>query len=308
MDLTNVRLVQVWQYAAQSERTLDQVIATARRFGYTGILIKAIDGLTWMGNVSAEQPHADALRTIAQAKEARIKVNAAGLQYCLWTVPQWDEDRLRQAQLTAELTGACDALFLDVEPYDHFWGANRPSGDAAGFMQVIRAIAPTATIVLQPDPRTGRLQDIRADEWLPHCDGLAGQHYWNTFETNDPAAQMALALEEAHRFGVAPVPTLPLASTPELLQTAIDALQSAGVLAWCTWRLGVGDNATLAVVGRAAPGGGEGTTPNNRGIIADVLGGWSQKIRSGALSAPDAAQAVFEVRSAADAIQRGEAG
>lgn len=305
MELENVRLLQVWQYAAQAERTLDEVVATARRFGFTGILIKAIDGVTWMGKVPNETPFADALRSLEQAKEQRSRVNAAGLQYCLWTNPLWTEDRLAQAQLTAQLTGACDALFLDVEPFDHFWGANRPPGDATNFMMAVRAVAPTATIVLQPDPRPGRFDEIRPEEWLPHCDGLAGQHYWNTYET-DPVDQMTKAVAQAASLHIAPIPTLPLGTSPELMLQGIESLQRAGVTSWCGWRLGVGAQATLAVAGRPA-GPGTPTAVDNRTTIANVLNGWGGKVAAGKLSAADAAQAVFELRGAADAIQRGEA-
>lgn len=318
MELNNVRLLQMWQYAAQAERTLDDVVATARRYGFTGLLVKAIDGLTWMGDVRAERVHADALRSVEQASTQRAKVNAAGLQYCLWTVPLWREDREAQARLSAQLTGACDALFLDVEPYPEFWGANQPVGDAAAFMATLRNIAPLATVVLQPDPRPARLAEIRAAEWLPHCQGLAGQHYWDTFGTNDPATQMHQAVQHAKRFNVAAVPTLPLAATPEELQQAIAALQAAGITSWCAWRLGVGSEAAMAVAGGGAPAGLAATgtaqpltapvdTAATRATIADVLGGWSARLRTGSLSPAEATQAAAEVGDAAEAIRRGEA-
>lgn len=319
MELNNVRLLQVWQYAAQAERSLDQVVATARRYGFTGVLVKAIDGLTWMGDVRAERPHADALHSVEQAWAQRAQVNAAGLQYCLWTVPLWREDRIAQARLSAELTGACDALFLDVEPYPEFGGANQPVGDAAAFMSTLRSIAPLATVVLQPDPRPARMNEIRAAEWLPHCNGLAGQHYWDTFATDDPAAQMQQAIESAKRFNVTAIPTLPLASSPELLQEAIATLRQAGVTSWCAWRLGVGSEASLAVAGgggaaRLAGAGAVAALPAptldrtlTRTTIADVLGGWRGRLAAGPLSPTEAAQAAFEIRSAADAIERGEA-
>mgnify|MGYP001613855936 FL=1 len=149
------RLLQVWQYKFQEEKTFDAVLNTASKYGYTGVLVKALDGEIWMNQYDHAQ---DALYSLDQNDKQVLQAHVRGLLYCCWTNPLYDPPSLDEAERTGEIAQRVDALFLDVEPYASFWGANRDPGLATRFMQQVRAIAPQAYIVLQPDPRADRLR------------------------------------------------------------------------------------------------------------------------------------------------------
>ncbi|MBI4497559.1 MAG: hypothetical protein HY689_06670 [Chloroflexi bacterium] len=247
MRLDGHKLLQVWQWNTQAEQTVAAVVRVCRTAGFTGMVVKALDGATWMGRVD---PTPAALRSVDDARRQAEESHAAGLVYAVWTIPR-DRDLAEQARLTAALAAApeIDAVFLDVEPYlPSFWGAWRPAGRARDFMERIRAAAPDAALVLQPDPRPGRLAEIRPDEWLPYTSALAGQHYFHLFET-DPAEEMARALALGEQWGLPVYPTLPGEASADDLRTAVHALRGLGGRGCVLFRLGVATAAQLRAVG-----------------------------------------------------------
>lgn len=174
-----MNFLQVWQLNTTS---FDQVVQDAKAHGFDAILQKAIDGTSWMNKFDQSPWAIDGPLMIEQL---RIVAHSHGLQFYVWTNPLWSVDQLVQALMTAQAANAADGLFLDVEPYSgSFWGAWRPVGDARKLMQRIRSQAEHATIILQPDPRTARLAEIRPTEWMDYCNAIAGQHYHVDFGTH----------------------------------------------------------------------------------------------------------------------------
>jgi hypothetical protein len=249
-----LKLLQVWQYGLPTakEETLAAAIKTAKEFGFTGLLVKALDGPDWMSNFQSSQ---DALGSVEEAADQRKKSAAAGLGYYIWTVPKPDQWQA-QADITAELALATDGVFLDVEPYPEFWGPWRPVGLATQFMQRVRQAAPEAWIVLQPDPRKARLAEIRPDEWMAHCDAIAGQHYWSDFQVSS-RDELTRAKELVEHYQKPAYPTLP--GNAPLGTFPLDMLtEFAGFV---VWRLGSTPAQTLTALGgvqAASPGTGIG--------------------------------------------------
>src|SRR5688572_18700293 len=124
-----MKLLQIWKFAgdARDVSNLDDAIATARRYGFDGLLVKALDGTDWMRTYDVAD---DALASSTQVLAQRDRCHAAQLKYYVWTNPLHDVDIDRQAALTAEAAQAADGLFIDSEPYTSFWGAWRPQGSA----------------------------------------------------------------------------------------------------------------------------------------------------------------------------------
>lgn len=248
MRLDGHKLLQVWQWGpgVQSERTVADLIQVCREYGFTGVVVKALDGTTWMGAID---PTPSAIGSVAAARRQGEELHAAGLFYGVWTNPL-DADLAEQARLTASLGSApeIDAVFLDAEPYAHFWGAWRPAGRAREFMERVRSEAPGACLVLQPDPRPGRLAELRPDEWIPYVAALAGQHYFNTFQV-DPAEEMARAVALGQQWSLPVYPTVPGSAPVDELQAAMQVLVDRGVRGCIMWRLGVAGAGQLAAIG-----------------------------------------------------------
>lgn len=271
-----MKLLQVWQYGppAAAEETLDQALATASAYGFEGLLVKALDGTAWMGQIDVSP---DALRSTKQLAEQRARCQANGLRLYAWTNPLYDVDREQQATLTAACANACDGMFLDVEPYDQFWGAWRPPGAAKAFMERVRELAPGAWLAVQPDPRPERLAEIRPGEWLPFVDALAGQHYWSDFQS-DPRQELAYARSLGSQWGKPVWPTLPGNALPE--SAPLDLV--AGFPGLVCWRLGSTPAAMLALLGGlrlapaqaspGAPGSGSDVTAGAYEMLVSALG------------------------------------
>lgn len=241
-----MKLLQVWQYGqpTAAENGLDDAIATAKQYGFDGLLQKALDGLTWMSQVD---PHPDAIGSVDQVRQLAARAHAAGLKYFVWTNPRHDVNVDQEATLTGQLAQACDGLFLDTEPYRQFWGNDAPIGQAAHFMQVVRGVAPEAFIALQPDPRSNALAGIRIAEWIPSCSAISGQHYWTDFET-DPRVELGNAADLGVQFGLPVMPTLPGNADPSSVPT--DLL--GGFPGFVVWRMGTTGPAMLQVLGAIA--------------------------------------------------------
>jgi hypothetical protein len=245
-----MKLLQIWKFAgdARDASNLDDAIATAKRYGFDGLLVKALDGTDWMRTYDAAD---DALASAAHVASQRERCQAAQLKYYVWTNPLHDVDLDRQAALTAEAALAADGLFLDSEPYASFWGAWRPQGSAERFMQGIRQRAPRAWLALQPDPRPARLAELRPEEWLPYVDAFAGQHYWTDFFPDRAGwasrarLELANAAELGQQWGKPVLPTLPGISDPSVVP--VDLLRDFS--GFVVYRLGTTRPAMLELLG-----------------------------------------------------------
>lgn len=251
-----MRILQVWQYGGSvaAERSLDDAIILANACGFDALLCKALDGTTWMGAIDSSP---DALSSATEIASQQQRAHAAGLRYFVWTNPLWTVDRSRQADLTAEAALAADGLFLDAEPYDQFWGAWRPTGDARAFMERIRQRAPGAFLVLQPDPRPQRLLELRPEEWLPYVQVLSGQHYWSDFQrpptVEHAKAELAQAQEMGRVYGVKVWPTVPGNAPIETFP-----VNSLGEFeSFVVWRMGSTPMATLQLLGAVPQSGAQ---------------------------------------------------
>lgn len=198
-----LKLIQIWQWA-DLPYSFDGALSLCEDLGMTGLLIKALDGKYWMGDID---PSPIAVGSVRDCHELWQRAFERGLYVFFWTNPR-QSDWQAQASITADIALATDGALLDIEPYDQFWGAWAQAGLARSFMQAIRARAPDAYVALQPDPRTNALQALRIAEWNEYSDGLWGQHYWNDFQT-DPQAELQHARDLGQVFGTPICPTLP---------------------------------------------------------------------------------------------------
>ena len=235
---SHVKLLQTWQ-----PFHLNDAIDAALRYGCSGLLVKALDGADWM---STFDKRPDAISSIEHAAATWRACADRGLTCHVWTVPK-PADWETQADLTAALANATHGVFLDVEPYEHFWGAWQPVGLATAFMARVRSGTGTF-IALQPDPRQGRFAEIRPGEWLPYCDALAGQHYWHDFGTS-PSDEIEQALAIAAAWGKLCIPTLQVNVPPSSLPHA-QIERCAGVI---LWRLGIENPETALAIQNPHP-------------------------------------------------------
>lgn len=231
-----LKLLQVWQWG---NTTLQSVLDQARSYGFTGLLVKALDGPNWMGDFD-DSP--DALSSVTDVQRQAGVAHSQGMYYFAWTNPRQFQIQL-QTDLTAEVANACDGVLLDIEPYTQFWGPWAPIGLAAQFMTLLREKAPRAYIGLQPDPRVSALASLRISEWVPLADSIWGQHYWNDFQS-DPTEELVHAAALGMLYSMPVLPTLPGNGTG----FPLDAISKFPGFA--VWRSGTTPEATLALLGQ----------------------------------------------------------
>ena len=231
-----LKLLQVWQWG---DTTPQQVMDQARSYGFTGLLVKALDGPQWMGDYD---PSPYALSSPENVREQAALAHSQGMYYFVWTNPRQFQIQL-QADLTAEATKACDGVLLDIEPYEQFWGPWAPIGLAAQFMTLLREKAPRAYIGLQPDPRISALSALRISEWVPRADSIWGQHYWNDFNS-DPVSELVHAAALGMLYSMPVLPTLPGNATG----FPVDAIGKFPGFA--VWRSGTTPEETLVLLGQ----------------------------------------------------------
>jgi hypothetical protein len=231
--------IQAWQLGSpySSENNFTDAVALCQSYGIAGILVKAFDGIVWH---AAYAPEPDALHSVEQAQEQQAFARERGVGYGVWTNPLHGSraELARQADIYAELGAAVGLLAFDTEPYQSFWGANRPAGSAAFFMDRFRAGAPDCATIWQPDPRPNRLAELRPEEWAPHMNVYAPQVYWTDFQR--PADEvLAEAFDGYQQLGIAEwAPTLPGNAEPEDLTAAADLIRAQGAAGGLVWRLG----------------------------------------------------------------------
>jgi hypothetical protein len=221
------------------------VTAVAKANGFTGLLVKALDGDRWM---SYYDPDPNAISGPDHVAQLRDWCHENGLDLYVWINPLADVDLDAEASLAAAAANNADGLFLDAEPYRQFWGADRDPRLIRRFLEALRAAAPDAWIALQPDPRETALDNLEADVWMPYVNAISAQHYWSDFGTSS-----AFELERAYALGqfynVPSYPTLP-GNAPLSSFPADDLIgQFPG---FCVWRFGTTPAATLARLGSIA--------------------------------------------------------
>lgn len=227
--LHGLKALQVWM-----DFTWPQIRNFALANGFNAVLLKAIDGADWMEAFDPEE----GLGSLAEVRAAKEYFEESGLRFGVWVNPKvnntlWDED------VTAELANICDFVFLDVEPYAGFWEAWRPAGVAFEWMRRVREKSPNGVFVLQPDPRSNRLAEIRPAEWLSECDGWAPQWYWTDFGMSPEGV-----LEELPG-PLDTYPTVPANASPDEIARFMQGLDSIpNVKGAVLWRLGTATHET----------------------------------------------------------------
>lgn len=233
-----LKLLQVWQW--EGVKLDDAFLQSVKDLGFTGLLVKALDGAVWMSNYDSS---AYALSEVNDVSWQSDLCHEHGLYYFAWTNPLQMYTGV-QSHLTAEISKRCDGVFLDVEPYAQFWGPWAPAGLASSFMQAVRKEAPESFLVLQPDPRVNALASIRINEWAPYVDALSGQHYWSDFHT-DPTQELAHAQALGSLYRLPLLPTLP-GNAPQG-SFPVDVISEFP--GYVVWRLGSTPANTLALLG-----------------------------------------------------------
>lgn len=250
------KLIHCWQWGPgyAAEQNLADICKTALAFGFDGILVKCLDGLDWAATYFDGQ---DAPGSLEQVYQQWAYANERGLKYYAGVNPLYLPGELEEeGGVYGDVANVVDGLVLDVEPYPQFWGDWRPPGAAKLLMETIRAVAPAAQLVFQPDPRPARLYELRPEEWVPYCDVIAGQHYWNDFQS-DPRQEMANAAALGEVWGKPSWPTLPGNAPVESFP--LDLI--AGFPGLIAWRLGTTGPQVLAVLGELQMAGGEDPPP-----------------------------------------------
>lgn len=258
--------LQAWELGppTAAERTAREACETAARYGCAGLLMKAFDGLHW-------QPAAG-LADLADVSAARALADSYGLDFGIWSNPLYGDEYYLQAeaQLYAEAGLRAGMLWIDAEPYPYFWGADRQDGMALAFMETIRGLAPTLELVLQPDARPGRWQELKGWEWGQHANALAQQVYWTDFQQRpEEAVEQALQrydgglLQHELYAGCKLVPTLPGNASPSDLVAAVRAFRAREALETVAlWRLGTaGPGQLQALVAEMAASPAPATLP-----------------------------------------------
>ncbi|HEY3058845.1 MAG TPA: hypothetical protein VGL99_07735 [Chloroflexota bacterium] len=282
-----MKLLQLWKFggSGRDADNLADAIGRAQQHGFDGLLVKALDGTEWM---SAFDSGADAIASSDQVAAQRDACHAAGLKYYVWTNPLHNVDLDVQATRTAAAALASDGIFLDVEPFagpPPFWGPLRPPGLADGFMRRVRELAPDVWIALQPDPRPGRLAEIRPEEWFPYINAFAGQHYWTDFSPSAESwatrarLELSNAAEIGRHWNKPVLPTLPGISNATAFP--IDMLRDFP--GFVVFRLGTTSSESLNLLGSipandsVAPGPPPHIDPfdsivNSLAYVCDTLG------------------------------------
>lgn len=254
--LAGQKLLQIWQWdaASQAESTQEEAIALCKRFGATGVLIKALDGKWWMG--AGIDDSAPALRSLDQIIDQARRFHDAGLSYYLWGVarPYFIEEQTTLIAAIANTTGV-DGFVIDTEPYAGFWRYNDADGGgfpdvgmAGDFMARIRAQAPAAFLVMQPDPRPARFDELAPHEWLPYFDAIMPQSYWADFGT-EPDEEMMDAADMGGQYGKEIAPTISVgeevsaAAIKGAVQTWASLTGNGGMV---LWRMGTANAEQLA--------------------------------------------------------------
>jgi hypothetical protein len=246
------KTLQLWQFEG---RSLKQVCDQALQYGFNGVMVKAFDGDRWMNVFDVGST--DALGSVEKVTAQRAHCESKGLRYAIWTNPLYgDNDYLsREAELYAAAANAAGVIVWDTEPYDQFWGPNRPRGAATRLMSRFRALAPQALCVWQPDPRPARLAELRPEEWAPFMQVYSPQVYWSDFQR--PVIDVLQEAWDGYlrmqaQSGLAPTcefaPTLPGNASPTSLAESFRWLHTATVMGVMVWRYGSMAQPNLAAV------------------------------------------------------------
>ncbi len=248
--------LQIWQYGhgTAAEQNIDDAIQTALKFGAAGISPKVLDGTDWMGHINTGH---GVPTSVADVVRDSRKCSDAGLWYLPWVNPLYGDDAFlrREAEIYGHIGAEISALVWDSEPYAGFWGANRPVGAASYLLTQFRGHAPNCFNIWQPDPRPGRLEELRMYEWAQHMNCYTPQSYWTDFGTG-VAFEIDRAKGNADSFGIPEVsPTIPGNGAADAVPVALERMGGHGITSCFAWRMGSLSEAHMSWLRDLAPAG-----------------------------------------------------
>ena len=224
------RALWLWMFAAQAERTWAEALATARQLaGAKVLLVKALDGQTWMSAFDSGQGALDGLARLRQLQDVAA---GQGCEVVPWVVPHDRTDAAAHAALGTP-------LLVDLEPYARFW-----TDTAAGVVAYLAGLRAGGVreLYVSIDPRPAARAALGVAEWAQTVTGLLPQLYWTDFGTTPEACLVYLA--QCQALGAPVFPVLPGDGAAAFagFWAAARAQGCAGVSAW---RLGSMDAAAL---------------------------------------------------------------
>ncbi len=274
--------LQTWQYGQPyaAEQNLDDAIALALKYGASGVSPKVLDGTVWM---DAYNPGHGAPASIVDVERDAQKCHDAGLLYLPWTNPLWGDDAhlMRQAGMYAAVGDIAGYLVWDSEPYPQFWGAWKPVNAARRMLDEFHRRAPDCINIWQPDPRPGRLAELRPEEWTPYMHIYTPQSYWTDFGTA-VEGEIDRAADQAAQMGFSEVaPTIPANGDAGAVPVALGRMAERGMSSCFAWRMGTLSAAHLGWLRDLAPAGELPPDPATElaelrqeiGHLSDELGG-----------------------------------
>ncbi|HEY8744876.1 MAG TPA: hypothetical protein VIU62_17440, partial [Chloroflexota bacterium] len=177
------RALWLHQFDQLGETSIEQIAATAKNYaGADIVMVKAMDGLTWMSNFDSSP---NAISGLTKWRETVARGAAAGVTVLPWVVSNHRTDAESHAALGS-------IVVVDLEPYPGFWSgagvvrsehsasAVNPWADLAAGVPVyladLRAGGVTGLHV-SIDPRAGAETALNVAAWAGSVDGLLPQVY-----------------------------------------------------------------------------------------------------------------------------------
>ncbi len=144
--------------------------------GRAGYWLRSVSGwqqgkTTWQGDIDALTP----IHSVADVRALVDQYNAAGVCFCPVVVPR-GADIAGEAAAHAALAREVGLLMVDLECYAGFWDGS--SYDLIpSYWAGLRAGAPAAYLVCQPDAREFAWAPNHTEQILPYLDAWCPQHY-----------------------------------------------------------------------------------------------------------------------------------
>lgn len=163
-----------------AEPDIAAILATIQDYGGGDLLVmKVMEGSTWQGAIDPKTP----VQSISDVLAIKQQCADAGAAFCPVALPR-GIDPAGEARAHAAIASACRALIVDLQPYAGFWDGIGPGGSSTrsqipAYCAALRAAAPDAYLVIQPDPSPAGLDGIAFSviAGAGSFNGFAGQHY-----------------------------------------------------------------------------------------------------------------------------------
>lgn len=198
----------IWlrQWGDTGERTFMGIVGTLKAYKIEVLAQKVGQGLFFQQTFDRITPigRLDDIRSLADAFAAH------GIGFVPVHVPVGRDWEL-EAGFAADIANVTGTLIVDIEAGPGFWdiaAGAAPLDRIPDWFARLRALAPDATIIAQPDPRLHHWRVQRLEEYAPFIDGWAAQHYIGIPGWSDVELELTV-LAKLHELGGKPCyPTL----------------------------------------------------------------------------------------------------